>query len=95
VAAATTAAGDDMVARALLGEGEAAFANGDAAGAAELFTRALEEAPAFAEAWNDLAVALHAMGSDQARVAAATAVELDPADENAWRNHVAIVGGRA
>jgi Flp pilus assembly protein TadD len=84
-----------MVARAVLGEGEAAFANGDAAGAAELFTRALEEAPAFAEAWNDLAVALHAMGSDQARVAAATAVELDPADENAWRNHVAIVGGRA
>jgi len=95
VAAATTAAGDDMVARALLAEGETAFGNGDAAGAAELFTRALEEAPAFAEAWNDLAVALHAMGSDQARVAVATAVELDPADENAWQNHVAIAGGAA
>jgi glycosyltransferase involved in cell wall biosynthesis len=93
VAAATSAAGDDMVARALLAEGETAFGNGDAAGAAELFTRALEEAPAFAEAWNDLAVALHTMGSDEARVAVTTAVELDPADENAWQNHVAIVGG--
>jgi glycosyltransferase involved in cell wall biosynthesis len=95
VAAATSAAGDDMVARALLAEGETAFGNGDAAGAAELFTRALEEAPAFAEAWNDLAVALHTMGSDEARVAVTTAVELDPADENAWQNHVAIVGGAA
>ena len=95
VAAATAAAGDDTVARALVSEGESAFGNGDAAGAAELFTRALEEAPAFAEAWNDLAVALHAMGSEQARVAVATAVELDPADENAWQNHVAITGSRA
>lgn len=95
VAAATAAAADEMVARALVSEGEAAFGNGDAAGAAELFTRALEEAPAFAEAWNDLAVALHAMGSAEARVAVATAVELDPAAENAWQNHVAITGSAA
>jgi glycosyltransferase involved in cell wall biosynthesis len=95
VSAASAAAGDDVAARALVAEGEAAFGNGDAAGAAELFTRALEEAPAYAEAWNDLAVALHAMGSPQARAAVATAVELDPADENAWQNHVAITGSAA
>ena len=95
VAAASAAAGDDATARALVAEGEAAFGEGDAAGAAELFTRALEESPAFAEAWNDLAVALHAMGSPQARVAVATAVELDPTDENAWQNHVAIMGAAA
>jgi glycosyltransferase involved in cell wall biosynthesis len=95
VAAASAAAGDDAVARALVAEGEAAFGNGDAAGAAELFTRALEAAPAYAEAWNDLAVALHAMGSEQARVAVATAVELDPEDENTRQNHVAIMGAPA
>jgi Flp pilus assembly protein TadD len=95
VAAASAAAGDDAAARALVAEGEAAFGEGDAAAAAELFTRALEEAPAYAEAWNDLAVALHAMGSPEARVAVATAVELDPADENTWQNHVAIVGASA
>jgi glycosyltransferase involved in cell wall biosynthesis len=95
VAAASAAAGDDAAARALVAEGEAAFGAGDAARAAELFTRALEAAPAYAEAWNDLAVALHAMGSAQARVAVATAVELDPADENAWQNHVVIMGATA
>src|SRR6185312_7187248 len=95
VRAASAAAGDDATARALVAEGEAAFGAGDAAAAAELFTQALEESPAFAEAWNDLAVALHAMGSPQARVAAATAVELDPTDENAWQNHVAITGAAA
>jgi tetratricopeptide (TPR) repeat protein len=95
VAAASAAAGDDAAARALVAEGEAAFGEGDAVAAAELFTRALEEAPAYAEAWNDLAVALHAMGSPEARVAVATAVELDPADENTWQNHVAIVGASA
>jgi glycosyltransferase involved in cell wall biosynthesis len=95
VAAASAAAGDDPAARALVAEGEAAFGDGDAAAAAELFTRALEQAPAYAEAWNDLAVALHAMGSPQARVAVATALELDPADPNARQNHVAIVGATA
>jgi glycosyltransferase involved in cell wall biosynthesis len=92
VAAASAAAGDDAAARTLVAEGEVVFGSGDAAGAAQLFTRALEAAPAYAEAWNDLAVALHAMGSEQARAAVATAVELDPADENAWQNHVAIMG---
>jgi glycosyltransferase involved in cell wall biosynthesis len=90
VAAASAAAGDDIVARELIDQGEAAFGQGDAAAAADLFTRALEEAPAMAEAWNDLAVALHALGSPQARIAAATAVELDPADENARQNQQAI-----
>jgi glycosyltransferase involved in cell wall biosynthesis len=95
VAAASTAAGDDASARALVVEGEAAFGNGDATAAAELFARALELAPGYAEAWNDLAVALHALGSPQARAAVATAVELDPADENAWENHRAIAGNAA
>jgi glycosyltransferase involved in cell wall biosynthesis len=95
VTAATGASGDDTVACGLIAEGEVAFGNGDAAAAAELFSRALEAAPASAEAWNDLAVALHAMGSPQARVAVATAVALDPADENTWQNHVAIMGATA
>jgi glycosyltransferase involved in cell wall biosynthesis len=95
VAAATTAAGDDAAARTLIEQGEAAFGRGDAAAAAQIFTRALEEAPATAEAWNDLAVALHALGSPEARIAVATAVELDPADENAWQNHVAIMAAAA
>lgn len=95
VASASAAAGDDAAARALVAEGEAAFGGGDAARAAELFTRALEAAPAHAEAWNDLAVALHALGSPQARAAVATAVELDPGDENAWQNHAAIMGATA
>ncbi len=90
VAAASAAAGDDAAARELLVRGEAAFEQGDATAAAQLFTRALEEAPALAEAWNDLAVALHALGSPQARTAVATAVELDPADETARQNHAAI-----
>jgi glycosyltransferase involved in cell wall biosynthesis len=95
VAAASVAAGDDVAARALVAEGESVFGSGDAAAAAALFTRALEAAPAYAEAWNDLAVALHAMGSPEARTAVATAVELDPSDENAWQNHVAITGATA
>ncbi len=95
VAAASAAAGDDTAAKALIEQGEAAYGRGDAAAAAQLFTRALEEAPATAEAWNDLAVALHALGSPEARIAIATAVELDPADENAWGNHVAIMAAGA
>jgi glycosyltransferase involved in cell wall biosynthesis len=91
VAAASAAAGDDATARELIAQGEAAFGLGDAAGAARLFTRAVEESPALAEAWNDLAVALHALGSPEARAAVATAVELDPCDDTAWQNHVAIM----
>ncbi len=91
VAAASAAAGDDAAARALIEQGEAVFEQGDAAGAAQLFRSAIDESPAMAEAWNDLAVALHALGSPQARTAVVTAVELDPADETAWQNHVAIM----
>ncbi len=43
VAAASAAAGDDAAAQALIEQGEAAFGQGDAAAAAQLFTRALEE----------------------------------------------------
>ncbi len=79
------------MARDLIAQGEAAFGHGDASAAAELFTRAVEESPALAEAWNDLAVALHALGSPEARAAVATAVELDPGDDTAWQNHVTIM----
>ena len=91
VAAATAAAGDEAAARTLVEDGEALFALGDAAGAAGRFTLALEEAPALAVAWNDLAVALYALGSPQARTAVATALELDPDDGDAQRNHQAIM----
>jgi glycosyltransferase involved in cell wall biosynthesis len=93
VTAATAAAGDDAVARRLIAEGEELFGQGDAAAAAGRFTLAVEEAPALAEAWNDLAVALHALGSPQAQGAVATALELDPADEHARQNHAAIMAG--
>jgi glycosyltransferase involved in cell wall biosynthesis len=91
VAAAARAAGDDVAAQALVDEGESLFGSGDAAGAAGLFTRAIEWAPALATAWNDLAVALHALGRHGAREAVATALELDPADENTRQNHAAIM----
>jgi glycosyltransferase involved in cell wall biosynthesis len=91
VAAAARAAGDDAAAQALVDEGEDLYAGGDAAGAARLFTRAIEWSPALATAWNDLAVALHALGRQGAREAVATAFELDPADENTRQNHAAIM----
>jgi glycosyltransferase involved in cell wall biosynthesis len=77
-------------ARDLIAHGEAAFARGDASAAAALFRRAVDAAPRCAEAWTDLAVALHALGSAEAASAAATAVALDPADETARQNHLAI-----
>lgn len=94
VAAASAAAGDDAAARELIEQGEAAFGQGDAARAARLFTLALDESPALAQAWNDLAVALHALGAPEARAAVATAVELDPSDDDAWHNHVTIMAAR-
>lgn len=91
VAAAAREAGDDVAAQTLVDEGEELFGDGDVAGAAGLFTRAIEWAPTLAAAWNDLAVALHALGRHGAREAAATALELDPADENTRQNHAAIM----
>lgn len=82
-------------ARELIAQGEAAFARGDGPAAAALFRRAVEAQPASAQAWNDLAVALHALGSAEAATAADTAVALDPDDETARRNQLAIAAAAA
>jgi len=88
-------AGASGDARMLIAQGEAVFGRGDASAAVALFRRAVETAPGSAEAWTDLAVALHALGSAEALSASATAVELDPGDETARRNHLAIVAAAA
>jgi len=88
-------AGASGYARMLIARGEAAFGRGDASAAVALFRRAVETAPGCAEAWTDLAVGLHALGSAEALSASATAVELDPGDETARRNHLAIVAAAA
>jgi uncharacterized lipoprotein YmbA len=89
---AAGAAGD---ARDLIAQGELAFGRGDASAAVALFRRAVEAAPGCAEAWTDLAVALHALGSPEAVEAAATAVAIDPADATARRNHLEIAAAAA
>jgi tetratricopeptide (TPR) repeat protein len=43
-------------------DGERRFADGDVAGAAAQFEAAVSDDPTSAEAWNDLGVALHALG---------------------------------
>jgi hypothetical protein len=75
----------------LVSQGEERFAAGDAAGAAEAFVAALRELPTFPQAWNDLGVALHALGQPGARDAVETALALDPGDEDARANLAAIL----
>ena len=56
---------------ARLGEGNAAYAMRDLAGAAAAYRRATQEHPEAADAWNNLAQALHELGSRDAALAAA------------------------
>jgi tetratricopeptide (TPR) repeat protein len=84
---ATRATGADATARALVDEGEAAFAAGDLAGAAQRFAGAASILPTLVTAWNDLAVALHEMGrAPEAQAAVENALFADPEDEDAVMN---------
>jgi glycosyltransferase involved in cell wall biosynthesis len=78
-------------ARELVYEGEAAFAQGDPAAAAERFAAAVNLMPTLAQAWNDLAVALHQLGRQgDAAAAVANALFVDPEDADALANLEAL-----
>jgi glycosyltransferase involved in cell wall biosynthesis len=89
--AAVRAMGADEEARALVGAGEEAFAAGDALQAARHFDAAAQLAPTLAEAWNDLAVALHHLGHADALRAVESALFVAPDDPDARSNRDAIV----
>jgi tetratricopeptide (TPR) repeat protein len=59
---AADASGAGLSARLLVHDGERRFADGDVAGAAAQFEAAVADDPTSAQAWNDLGVALHALG---------------------------------
>jgi tetratricopeptide (TPR) repeat protein len=56
---------------ARLGEGNAAYAMHDLEGAAQAYARATQDHPGAADAWNNLAQALHELGRREAALAAA------------------------
>jgi tetratricopeptide (TPR) repeat protein len=90
--AAVVTAGADISARLLVHDGERRFADGDAAGAAAQFRAAVEDDPTCAEAWNDLGVALHALGRDEAVAALATGIAVGgPRGSDCLLNRAAIL----
>jgi glycosyltransferase involved in cell wall biosynthesis len=88
---AVRAMGADEDARALVAAGEEAFAAGDAVQAARHFDAAAQLAPTLAEAWNDLAVALHQLGHADALRAVESALFVAPDDADAQSNRDAIL----
>jgi Flp pilus assembly protein TadD len=79
-------------ARAHVAAGEAAFTAGRARDAAGEFLAAVRLAPTLAAGWNDLAVALHALGRPAAAAeAVACALFAAPADEDALANRDALL----
>jgi glycosyltransferase involved in cell wall biosynthesis len=71
---------------ALVEEGERRFGAGDYQGALASFQAALGELPTSGTAWNDLGVALHALGRPEAREAFEQALVLSPGDGDAREN---------
>ncbi|HEX6620464.1 MAG TPA: glycosyltransferase [Solirubrobacteraceae bacterium] len=88
---AVRAMGADEQARALVASGEEAFARGDALQAARHFDAAAQLAPTLAEAWNDLAVALHHLGHADALRAVDSALFVAPDDADAQSNRATIL----
>jgi glycosyltransferase involved in cell wall biosynthesis len=86
IAAACEAAGAVAEAERLVDEGEALFASGDAVAALDAFERAVLDCPSLPRAWNDLAVARHALGRYGSLGAVGIALELDPGYEDALIN---------
>lgn len=79
---------------ALMGLGNARFADGDVAGAERAFRRAIAADPERAEAWNNLAYVLAAQGlRDDARAAANEAVRLSPDNEAPYLETLEEVSG--
>ena len=73
-------------AAARLGEGNAAYAMRDLEGAAAAYVRATQEHPEAADAWNNLAQALHELGRREAALAAARrAIALGGPRQGAYR----------
>jgi tetratricopeptide (TPR) repeat protein len=91
LAAAGRAVGADVRARVLVVAGEQAFATGDAIQAARDFDAAAQLAPTLAEAWNDLAVALHHLGHADALRAVESALFVAPDNADAQSNRAAIL----
>jgi glycosyltransferase involved in cell wall biosynthesis len=89
--AAARAAGAEPVATALVEEGEELFAAGAVHAAAERFGAAAHRMPTLAAAWNDLAVALHHLGSPDALAAVEAALFVAPDDEDAQLNRASIL----
>ena len=83
-AARSTGAGE--AAAAAVAEGEERFGAGDLHGAVERFRAALGELPTCTEAWNDLGVALHALGDRTAAQAFDVALMIDPQNDDALAN---------
>lgn len=75
---AVHAADDAAPAAALLCEGEQRYLDGDLAGAARLFQRAIELHPTSADAWTDLGVVMHALGNPGAGAAFDCALQIEP-----------------
>jgi tetratricopeptide (TPR) repeat protein len=73
---AAEASGAALSARLLVHDGERRFAEGDVAGAAAQFEAAVTDDPTSAEAWNDLGVALHALGRPDAVDALAVGLDV-------------------
>lgn len=74
-------------AAARIGLGNASYAMRDLTGAAAAYLRATQEHPEAADAWNNLAQALHELGSRDAALAAARrAVALGGPRQNAYRD---------
>jgi hypothetical protein len=80
-------------ARVLIADGERAFAAGRPHEAAERFHAATRLAPLLAEAWNDLAVALHHVGHPGAVHAVEHALFVAPDDADALANRDALLAG--
>ena len=83
--------GLDAVARKLVRQGEAQFGKGKHVKAAKSFLAATKAMPTSGQAWNDLAVVLHALGDEAAAWAAENAVIVAPDDVEARLNHASIL----
>jgi hypothetical protein len=84
------AAGAGEAAARLVVDGEDHFARGGTYVAVQCFNAALAELPTLVEAWNDLGVALHAVGDPSAARAFDVALTIDPADADALANRRAV-----
>jgi tetratricopeptide (TPR) repeat protein len=84
--------GAGTISEQLVAAGEQQFVAGDHEAAIGSFTEATRWLPTCTDAWNDLAVAAHQLGLDQARDHLEMALFIDPADHQALSNRDALLG---